>query len=123
MMTPTQIVQAQLDAYNAKDVDALLATYAEDAEHYELHGALLARGHAQLRQRFTLRFAEPDLHAELLSRQVLGDVVVDLERITRNFPDGRGSLDMLCIYQIANGRIGKASFVAGIPQIPAPSPR
>ncbi|MGQ5243792.1 nuclear transport factor 2 family protein, partial [Xanthomonas arboricola] len=90
------IVQAQLDAYNAKDIDALLATYADDAEHYTLHGPQLAKGHAMLRERFLARFQEPDLHAQLLSRTVVGNIVADAERITRNFSDGIGLVEMLC---------------------------
>jgi len=42
--TPLEVVQLQLAAYNAKDVDALLATYAADAEQYTLHGERLAKG-------------------------------------------------------------------------------
>ena len=34
---------AQLDAYNAKDLDLLLDTYASDAAQYTLHGELLPR--------------------------------------------------------------------------------
>ena len=34
----TSVVQAQLDAYNAKDINALLATYARDGEQFTLHG-------------------------------------------------------------------------------------
>ena len=30
------VVQRQLDAYNARDVDALLATYADDAQTFEI---------------------------------------------------------------------------------------
>ena len=41
-MSPVDIVQAQLDAYNSKDIDALLATYAVDAEHFLLQGERLA---------------------------------------------------------------------------------
>jgi hypothetical protein len=67
VLPPLAVVQAQLDAYNAKDIDALLATYAPDAEQYVLHGERLAQGHAQMRERFLARFAEPDLHARLLS--------------------------------------------------------
>ena len=44
MMSPGAVVQAQLDAFNARDLDALLATYAPDAQQYVLHGALLAQG-------------------------------------------------------------------------------
>lgn len=111
--SPQAVVQAQLDAYNAKDIGALLATYAPDAEQYTLHGERLAQGHAQLRERFLARFAEPDLHARLLSRTVLGSTVVDAELITRNFPEGPGTLEMLCIYQVEQGRIRRASFATG----------
>lgn len=111
--SPLAVVQAQLDAYNAKDIDALLATYAEDAQQHVLHGELLARGHAQMRPRFLARFAEPDLHARLLSRTVMAGVVVDYELITRNFPEGRGTLEMLCVYEVQNGLIQRASFAPG----------
>jgi hypothetical protein len=39
--TAISIVQAQLDAYNAKDIEALLQTYAPDAQHFALYGDLL----------------------------------------------------------------------------------
>jgi hypothetical protein len=42
--SPLAVVQAQLDAYNAKDIDALLDTYAIEAESYEHSArAILAR--------------------------------------------------------------------------------
>ena len=112
--TPSeQVVQAQLDAYNARDLDALLATYAPDAEQFALGGERLARGHAGMRERFAERFREPDLHAVLLSRTVMGGIVVDYERITRNFPEGRGTVEMLCIYEVHRGLIRRATFALG----------
>lgn len=112
-MTPAQIVQAQLNAYNAKNLDALLATYAPDAEQFTLHGERLARGHNEMRARFAARFAETDLHARLLSRTVMGQVVVDHELVTRNFPEGKGTVELLCIYELRDGLIRKASFALG----------
>ena len=112
-LSPLAVVQAQLDAYNAKNIDALLATYAEDAQQFVLHGERLAQGHAEMRLRFLARFAEPDLHARLLSRTVVANVVVDCELITRNFPEGLGMLEMLCVYEVSNGRIQRASFATG----------
>jgi len=111
--SPLAVVQAQLDAYNAKDLDALMATYAPDAQQFALHGALLAQGHAQIRPRYQERFAEPDLHARLLNRSVLGNFVTDLEIVTRNFPEGRGTVEMLCVYEVADGCILRASFATG----------
>jgi putative hydrolase of HD superfamily len=115
--TPLEVIQAQLTANNAKDIDALLATYAADAEQFTLHGERMAKGHEDMRARFLTRFSEPDLHARLLSRTVMGNVVVDLERITRNFPEGVGTLEMLCIYEVASGLIQKVSFVMGEKQL------
>ena len=116
-LPPSAVVQAQLDAHHAKDLDRLLATYAADAdadaEQFTLHGELLAKGHDELRARYAARFVEPDLHARLLSRTVVGTVVVDVKGITRNFPAGLGSVEMLCINEVADGLIHKASFVLG----------
>jgi putative hydrolase of HD superfamily len=110
---PEAVVQRQLDAYNAKDIEALLATYAPDAEQYAIHGERLARGHAEMRPRFLARFAEPDLHAHLVARDVIDAFVVDHEVITRNFPEGRGTIEMVCIYEVRDGLIRKATFVSG----------
>ena len=111
--SPESVVHEQLLAYNAKDIERLLQTYAPDAEQFNLHGELLAKGRDSMRARFALRFQEPDLHARLLSRTVVGNVVVDHECITRNFPEGKGTVEMLCIYEVINGHIQKASFATG----------
>jgi putative hydrolase of HD superfamily len=112
-MTPLAVVQAQLDAFNAKDIDALMRAYAPDAEQFALHGERLAKGEGEIRPRYVARFAEPDQHARLLSRTVMGNFVTDLELITRNFPEGVGTLEMLCIYEVIDGRIRRASFAPG----------
>jgi hypothetical protein len=36
--SPLEVVQVQLDAYNAKDIEALLATYSPNAEQYATGG-------------------------------------------------------------------------------------
>jgi hypothetical protein len=102
---PATVVQRQLDAYNARDVEALLATYAPDARQYELGGALLASGHAEMRPRFIARFAEPHLHAHLVQRMVADNVVIDHEIVTRNFPEGQGELVLVAIYDVRDGKI------------------
>jgi hypothetical protein len=102
---PASVVQRQLDAYNARDIDALLATYAPDAKQYELGGALLARGHAEMRPRFLMRFAETNLHAHLIQRMVAGNVVIDHEIVTRNFPEGKGAIMLVAIYDVRDGKI------------------
>jgi len=89
-----EVIQRQLNAYNAKDVEGLLATYAPNAEQWTLNGERLASGHQEIRLRYVERFAEPDLHAQLLSRMVVSEFVVDQELVTRNFPEGLGTIEL-----------------------------
>jgi hypothetical protein len=111
---PAAVVQRQLDAYNARDVDALMAIYAADAALYEHPDKLLAKGAAVLRERFAVRFQEPNLHAALLHRTVAGDIVVDHERVTRTFPEGPGTLELVMIYEVKAGHITRAWTIPGV---------
>ena len=113
MTSPEIVVQRQLDAYNARDVDAWLETYAEDAEQFEHPATLLANGHAELRERIAARFREPNLHAKLIKRMVMGSVVIDQEVVSRTFPEGPGTIELIAIYQVQEGRIAKAWFISG----------
>ena len=106
---PATIVQRQLDAYNARDVDALLATYAPDARQFAHPATLLASGAADMRERMAQRFAEPNLHARLLQRVVMGNIVIDHEEVTRTFAEGAGRVDMVAIYEVVDGKIQSAS--------------
>ena len=110
---PEAVVQRQLDAYNACDIDALLTIYADDAQLFEHPAVLLASGSAALRERFVARFQEPNLHAALLKRIVMGSIVVDHELVTRTFPEGPGTVELVMIYEVQQGRITKAWSIAG----------
>jgi hypothetical protein len=113
LLSPEAVVQRQLDAYNSRDIDALLAIYADDAQMLEHPATLLASGSAALRERFAARFEEPNLQAMLLKRMVMGSFVVDHERVTRTFPEGAGTVELLMIYEVQDGRIKKAWSIAG----------
>ena len=110
MYESEKVVQKQLDAFNRKDIVDWLSTYSHDAVHCTLEGSLIAQGKAQIEKNMRQRFQEPDLHAELLDRKVYEDVVIDHELVTRNFPEGKGSVEMLCIYVIKNSLIVRGEF-------------
>jgi hypothetical protein len=117
---PAAVVQRQLDAYNARDVDAILATYAVDARQFEHPGKLLAEGAAEIRARLEVRFEERNLHARLLQRAVMGDIVIDHELVTRSFPEGPGTVEMVAIYEVRDGKIQSASVQVSNKQLTAP---
>lgn len=110
MTNADEIVQEQLDAYNNKDLEAWLNTYANNAVQSTTEGEILADGREQMAKNMVIRFAEPDLFAKLLHRIVCDNTVVDHEIITRNFPEGKGTIEMLCIYQVEDGLIHKGQF-------------
>jgi hypothetical protein len=111
--TPEAVVQRQLDAYNRRDIDALMATYADDARQYEYPDTLLTSGAAQIRERSVTRFQEPNLHAKLIKRIVMGNVVIDHEEVTRTFPEGTGKIELVALYEVTAGRIVTARFMFG----------
>lgn len=106
---PAAVVQRQLDAYNARDLDALLATYAHDARQYEHPATLVASGAAEIGERMRVRLQEPGLHARLVQRAVMGNLVIDQEVVTRSFPEGSGTVDLVAIYEVVDGKIQSAS--------------
>ncbi len=110
---PETVVRRQLDAYNARDIEAFLATYAADARLFEHPATLLAAGTAQLRERYTARFQESNLHAVIAGRIVMGSVVIDHEKITRTFPEGTGTSEAVVIYEVQAGRIAQVWLIGG----------
>jgi len=125
---PELVVRRQLDAFNARDLDAWAATYAADARQVEFPATLLAEGREAIRARTRPRMQDERLHARLTHRQVMGATVVDLETLTLTLPDGAvGEIDVACLYRVEQGLIRHATFVYGprrivVPLTPAASP-
>ena len=110
---PEAVVQAQLDAYNAHNIDAFVATYAEDIQLFEHPAKLLASGRSQLRERYVPRFKDPILHCSLVKRIVLGNIVIDEERVVRTFPEGTGVLRAVAIHEVVSDKIAKTWLILG----------
>ena len=110
---PQAVVQRQLDAFNARDLDALMATYADDIRMFEHPSTPIATGAAAVRERQAIRLQEPNLHAALVNRMVMGSMVVDQEVVTRTFPEGAGRIELIAIYEVQTGKIAKAWFRFG----------
>jgi hypothetical protein len=110
-------VQKQLDAYNARDIDAFMQWWSDDCQHYEFPDRLIASGLAEMRPRYIARFREPNLFGKLVKRIVVDNVVIDQELVTRTFPDGPGEIDVIAIYEVSAGKIAKAWFKMGQPRL------
>jgi hypothetical protein len=102
------IVQKQLDAYNAKDLDAFMAIYTESVKLYNYPNELLSEGKDQMRKDYIAWFQRtPDLKASVKKRIVIGNKVIDEEQVTAN-----GKIfNTVAIYEVENGRIRKVTFI------------
>jgi hypothetical protein len=112
---PTEVVRKQLEAYNAKDIDAFMSFWAADAQFFAFPSELLAQGAEQIRERHLVRFKEPNLFGQLISRMNVGNLVIDREVVTRTFPEGPGRVDVIAIYEVDGEKITKAWFKVGTP--------
>ena len=80
---PVAVVQRQLDTYNAQDIDAFAAVFAEDAKVYSNLGDSVPSmiGRDEIHQRYGAMFkANPDNKSTLLGRMVQGNFVFDHEK-------------------------------------------
>lgn len=111
-MTETVIapVREQLEAYNDKDIERFMRCWTDDCEYLAFPDTLLAQGAGAVRARHVERFREPGLHGALISRLVVGDVVIDKEIVRRTFPQGPALVEVMAIYQVRDGRIARAWF-------------
>jgi len=109
-VTPEHLAQQQLNAYNARNIEAFLMPYAEDVKIYNFPDELRYQGKAQMRTNYSSMFARtPNLHCELKNRIVMGNTVIDQERVT-GFENGF-ILDATSIYKIANDQISEVYFI------------
>ena len=109
-MTPLEIAQGQLDAYNVQDLDAHVAFFADDVVIADLNGAVSLTGRVAYRERYAKVFGDfPHNKGELVNRMVLGGTVMDHERVRRT-PDAE-PFDVIAIYTIAGGKIARVDFV------------
>ena len=105
-----RIVQQQLEAYNARDIDAFLATYSPDIKIYNHPNELRFSNLQEMRDRYSKMLKNtPNLHCEIVNRIVLGNHVFDQEKVT-GFPDGR-IIEAVAIYKVENGLIHRVWFV------------
>jgi imidazolonepropionase-like amidohydrolase len=106
--TPEALVQRQLNAYNFRNIDAFLDTYADDVELYTYPDKLVSKGKEAMRKSYALMFANiPNLHCEILGRIVQGNIVIDKERV--QFKDRME--EATAIYHIENNKIKKVYFI------------
>ncbi|MDT3320143.1 MULTISPECIES: nuclear transport factor 2 family protein [Shewanella] len=102
--SPEALVQAQLEAYNQRDITTFVAQFSDDVCIYRPPAtAPVIQGKATFSDFYqNERFNLPNLHAEIVSRMVVGNKVVDYERISgiRDEP-----FEVMVVFEVSDGLI------------------
>ena len=104
------LVERQFDAYNAHDLEAFIACYAEDVQIFRLpvREPALAGRRALAEFYASQRFNLPELRADIVNRIALGNKVIDHEAV-RGLSPGE-TVELVAVYEIAEGLISTVWF-------------
>jgi len=109
-ITPEALIQKQVDAYNAHDLDAFVACYGEAIEFRTMDGKVgpekglppLRKGYEDLFKRF------PNLKVKILKRISQGAFVIDQEEAKGMDTE---PITVTAIYETAAGKIIRVWFI------------
>jgi uncharacterized protein (TIGR02246 family) len=103
-MSPAELVEKQLTAYNAHDAAAMAALFSEDAVMTDFKGNVIERGRTGIRKRYAKLFADhPQNQAEVVRRITVNGIVMDHERVTRT--PGAAPFEAIAVYTVENEQI------------------
>lgn len=109
--TAADVVRRQLEAYNAHDIEAFAATYADDVLITSGKGEVLVLGKEGLRERYGKQFAKyPAARARVAESTAEGNTVRCHEVITGR-PDKPDPWDAGWLrYEVRDGKIKSVQF-------------
>jgi len=108
----TAPVRNQLTAYNNRDIDAFMRCYAEDCLVEDGMGNTLMQGAEAMRASYAAMFASsPKLHCRLASRVVVGNYILDEERVTGRAGSEDEERHVVAVYRIEGGLIQHVRFL------------
>jgi hypothetical protein len=104
-----QIVQLQLEAYNARNIDSFMAVFHQDIEIWTLGAdAPSAVGWEKVKGIYQELFEHsPELHSTVINRSVIGNKVLDYEKISGR-KGAKEDIFLMMIYEVEEGKIRRA---------------
>lgn len=108
--TPVELADLQLKGYNERNIDLFLEAYSDSVKVYSFPDKLLYTGKETMRMNYTGMFSNlTDLHCTIKSRMVLGNTVIDEERVLLR--KEQPLLEAIAIYKIDAGKIQEVYFI------------
>lgn len=106
------VIDGQVEAYNARDLSRFMSYYIDNISVYafpsehridEISGSFF-------KDKYESLFAKsPNLHCEIVSRCIYGNIVVDQEKVTGVY--GSETRETIAIYEVKDNKIHRVWFV------------
>ena len=114
MSIETDVVDAQIEAYRARDIEGFLSHYADDASVVMFDGTVMFGSKEVMRDAYGKLFADsPDLHVTIAGRVASGEYVVDEEHLSGfRFGDMPTDFVAVAVYRVTNGMISKLMLLS-----------
>jgi hypothetical protein len=108
-MTAVEVVQRQVEAYNDRDLERFVSCYSDDVTVFRMpSGEPSISGRARFAEFYaTQRFNLPGLRADIVNRIVLGNKVIDHERV---WGVREGPMEVAAVYEVVGPRIERVWF-------------
>ena len=108
-MTPLEVVNRRMQAYNSHHLEDFLATYADDVKVYTYPNTLLGDGKTHIKNLFEPLFKKQSVHV-VIHHQIAKDAyVINHETVTYN--DEEAETEYVSIYEIRHSLIQHVQFV------------
>jgi hypothetical protein len=110
-ISAVEVVQRQVEAYNDRDLNRFVSTYSETIAIFRMPSTEpIISGKVELAKFYsTQRFNLPALRAEIVKRIVLGNKIIDHERVwgVRDTP-----IEIAAVYEVVGELIERVWFFA-----------
>ncbi|MBU1101773.1 MAG: nuclear transport factor 2 family protein [Bacteroidetes bacterium] len=107
---PEQIIEQQLKAYNAGDIDSFMESFHPEIKVYNYPDELIFDTKEAKREAYEKMFKKfPNNHAEIVERMTFGNFVIDKEKVT-----GRGEappMYVIAMYEVKDELIYRVTFL------------
>lgn len=107
-----EVVQANLDAYNNRDIQAFMQYISDDIEMFNMGECEpYIKGKANVKARYSEYFEKsPELHSDINKRIVFDNKVIDHEYITGSNGSSE-PFELIFIYEVEDGLILKTTAI------------
>ena len=110
--SPEEIVQENVDFYNARDIDRFMSSFSEDIALYNFSEPLPSLVRLEQIRKFyeELFQLSPNLHSTIIKRIVFDNKVIDYESIVGR-KGSKEIVELVLIYEVKKDKICKITVI------------